>query len=163
MRSKLLLLVALAFVGGGVVGCTKTPILLMVEHRPLLKNPPFYSMYNSAPQFYYASRGEQTTAFLGGFLVGLLFLPIAMAMESSHDDLVGLYHLENPSLAIEQDLAQRIAKEYELKDIRPKGGGAFWSDPEDLKRLFVQGVFLEVRTAQWGGFLHLHGRSFMSC
>jgi hypothetical protein len=110
------------------------------ENRSLLQSPPFYSAHGPLPKLYYASRGEQTTGFLGGFLFGLLFLPVAMAMDGSHDDLVELYRLENPSLTIEQDLARRLAKEYDLKDIRPNEVGGSWSDPEDLKRRFFTGA-----------------------
>jgi hypothetical protein len=73
-----------------------------------------------------------------------------MAMENSHDDLAGLYRLENPGLKIEEDLTRRIVKEYDLKDIRPNEVTGAWSEPEDLKRRFSQGLFLEVRSDQWG-------------
>ena len=144
------MLLVIVCVSGGLVGCAKDPILITAENRSLLKSAPFYSAHGSIPKFYYASRGEKTTAFLGGLLFSVLFLPVAMAMENSHDDLAGLYHLENPGLTIEQDLTRRIVKEHDLKDIRPNEVGGSWSDPEDLKRRFLQGLFLEVRSDQWG-------------
>ncbi|MEO7859564.1 MAG: hypothetical protein ABIU05_03830 [Nitrospirales bacterium] len=144
------ILLVLVCVSGALVGCAKDPILITAENRSLLKSPPFYSAHGTIPKLYYASRGEKTTAFLGGLLFSVLFLPVAMAMENSHDDLVELYHLENPSLTIEQDLARRIVKEDDLKDIRPNEVGGSWSDPDDLKRRFSQGLLLEVRSDQWG-------------
>jgi hypothetical protein len=71
-------------------------------------------------------------------------------MEASHDDLVGLYHLENPTKTIAQDLTRRMVKEYDLKDIRPNESDGSWSEPEDLKRRLSQGLLLEVRNIRWG-------------
>jgi hypothetical protein len=86
----------------------------------------------------------------GGFLFGLLFLPVAVAMDASHDDLVKLYHLENPSLTIEEALAQHLVREYDLNDIHQNFWTGSWDDPEDLKRRFSEGLLLEVRSDRWG-------------
>lgn len=118
------ILLVLVCASGALMGCAKDPILLTAEHRSLLKNTPFSSTYDQAPKFYYASRGEQTTAFVGGLLFSLLFLPVAMAMESSHDGLAGLYGLENPSRNIEQTLTQRMVGEYGLNVVRPSESSA---------------------------------------
>lgn len=149
MRSRILLLVVLAYACRALMGCVKAPIQMTTENHLLLNNSPFYSVHSPLPKLYYASRGKQTTAFAGGFLFGLLFLPVVFAMESSHDDLVALYHLENPSLTSEQALTQHIAKEYDLKEIRQNEGTGTWDDPEDLKRRFSQGLLLEVHNDRW--------------
>ncbi|MEO7861528.1 MAG: hypothetical protein ABIU05_14030 [Nitrospirales bacterium] len=73
-----------------------------------------------------------------------------MVKQGFHDDLAELYHLENPNRTIAQDLTRRVVKEYDLKDVRLNEFGGSWSEPEDLKRRFSQGLLLEVRTAQWG-------------
>ena len=73
-----------------------------------------------------------------------------MVKQGFHDDLAGLYHLENPNRMIAQGLTRRVVKEYDLKDVRPNEFGRSWSEPEDLKRRFPQGLLLEVRTGQWG-------------
>ena len=73
-----------------------------------------------------------------------------MVKQGFHDDLAGLYHLENPNRMIAQGLTRRVVKEYDLKDVRPNEFGGSWSEPEDLKRRFPQGLLLEVRTGQWG-------------
>ena len=44
----------------------EAPILMTSENRSLLQSPPFYSAHGPLPKLYYASRGEQTTGFLGG-------------------------------------------------------------------------------------------------
>jgi hypothetical protein len=144
------MLLVLICVSGAAVGCAKNPILITAENRSLLKSAPFFSSHDAAPKFYYASRGEQTTAFVGGFLFSILFLPVAMAMESSHDDLERLYRLENPNRTIAQNLTQRMVSEYGLKDVRPNESNESWSEPEDLKRRYSQGLLLEIRSTQWG-------------
>ena len=144
------MLLVLVCVTGMLVGCAKDPILLTGENRSLLTSAPFFPVHGDTPKFHYASRGEQTTAFIGGFLFSLLFMPVAMAMEASHDDLAGLYQLENPNRNIEQNLTRRMVKEYELKDVRLNESHESWSEPEDLKRRFSQGLLLEVRNIQWG-------------
>ncbi len=144
------ILLVLACVSGAFVGCAKDPILLTADTRSLLKSTPFNSTYDQAPKFRYASRGEKTTAFVGGLLFSLLFLPVAMAMESSHDDLAGLYNLENPSRIIEQKLTQRMVKEYDLQVVRPSESSESWGELDDVKRRFSEGLLLEVRSVQWG-------------
>ncbi len=152
MRSRMLLLVILTSVSGALVSCAKAPIQMTTENRSLLKSPPFYSVHSPLPKLSYRSRGEQTTAAatLGGGAIGaLLHLLVEGVVEVSHDDLVALYHLENPSLLIEQTLAQRIAQEYDLTDIRQNEEMESWDDPEDLKRRFSQGLLLQVWSDRW--------------
>lgn len=138
-----MMLLVFVFVVGALVGCAKNPILITVEDRSLLKSAPFYSVHDSPPNFYYVTKGEEIISGFGMFLV-------TMVKQGFHDDLAGLYHLENPNRTIAQDLTRRVVKEYNLKDVRPNELDGSWSEPEDLKRRFSQGLLLEVRTAQWG-------------
>lgn len=138
-----MMLLVFVFVVGALFGCAKNPILITAEDRSLLKNAPFYSVHDSPPNFYYGTKGEEIISGFGMFLV-------TMVKQGFHDDLAGLYHLENPNRTIAQDLTRRVVKEYDLKDVRPNEFGGSWSEPEELKRRFSQGLLLEVRTAQWG-------------
>ena len=144
------ILLVLVCVSGAFVGCAKDPILLTAENHSLLKSSSFNSTYDNAPKFYYASRGEQTTAFIGGFLFSLLFLPVAALMEASHDDLAELYKLENPSRIIEQKITQSMVKEYDLDVVHPSESSESWGEMDDVKRRFSEGLLLEVRSVQWG-------------
>lgn len=141
MWSRMLLV--LICVSGGLAGCAKDSIQLTAENRSLLKSVPFYSVHDAPPYFYYVTRGEEVMA---GLSMGLL----SSVKQGFHDDLAGLYHLENPNRTIAQDLTRRVFKEYDLKDVRPNEFDGSWSEPEDLRRRFSQGLLLEVRTAQWG-------------
>jgi len=122
----------------------------MAEQQSVLKIGPLNSTFDEAPTFRYASRGEKTSAFAGGVLFGLLFVPAAMAMDSSHDDLATAYRLGNPSQTIEQTLTQRMVSEYGLGVVRPSEFVEVWEELDTLKRLYSQGMLLQVRTVRWG-------------
>jgi hypothetical protein len=107
-----MMLLVFVFVVGALVGCAKNPILITAEDRSLLKSAPFYSVHDAPPNFYYVTKGEEIISGFGMFLV-------TMVKQGFHDDLAGLYHLENPNRTIAQDLTRRVVKDYNLKDVRP--------------------------------------------
>ena len=144
------ILLVLLCVSGAFVGCAKDSTRLTAEQRSVLKSAPLHSTFDEAPTFRYASRGEKTSAFAGGFLFGLLFAPAAMAMDSSHDDLAAAYRLGNPSRTIEQTLTQRMVNEYGLGGVHPSESVEVWDELDTLKRLYSRGLLLQVRTVQWG-------------
>jgi hypothetical protein len=143
-------LLVLLCVSGAFVGCAKDSTRLMADQRSVLKSAPLHSTFDEAPTFRYASRGEKTSAFAGGLLFGLLFVPAAMAMDSSHDDLAAAYRLGNPSQSIEQTLTQRMVSEYGLGVVRPSEFVEVWEELATLKRHYSQGLLLQVRTVRWG-------------
>jgi len=131
--------------------CAPSPIKITPEQRNQFKNhPPLTVAYFALPPFRVYTKGEAIGGFMGGFLFGLLFLPSAVAINSSDDDLQSTYQLNDPTKEIESQLVTSFTQQLQLTDIRPAQPVDVWDSPARLRQRFEKGMSLEVQTLSWG-------------
>jgi len=141
----------LTLVASLLSACAPSPIKFAPEQRNQIKNHPRLTVaYLAPPRFHVNTKGKAVGGFMGGFLFGLLFLPAAVAMDSSDGDLQSAYHLDDPTNEIEAQLVTILTQQLQLTDIRPAQPVDFWDSPAGLRQRFEKGISLEVQTISWG-------------
>ena len=131
--------------------CAPATTKLTLEQRDQLKaHPPLNVAYLSPPRFHVYTKGKATGGFMGGLLFGLLFLPVAMAMDSADENLQSSYQLNDPTKEIEAQLVASLSQQLQLTDIRAAQAVDAWDLPAGLRQRFGKGMSLEVQTMRWG-------------